>query len=376
MGGRFAFINHYLDTKLFRDRIKIPFISRVSHNTVKDIIALFPPYKYVDIGPIKSRSGSVVTGIGIACPLLPEHFVTLKAGRVLKKIVKAVEIGERYGANIVGLGGFTSVFGNEGEEVAKYTKLPLTSGNTYTAFLAVEGIVRSTKLMGRTLASSTVAILGATGDIGSICTKILSKRVKRVILVARNDQRLSRLQEQLELNSHCEVKICKSAGEAVREADIILCVTSALTTIIEPTHLRSGAIVCDVAYPANITREVAQLRQDIFVFEGGMSMLPGYAALAQSQKDKLEKFNPPGAIHGCLAETILLALDNRYVYFSFGRGNITEEAFDQISKIAEKHGFGLAPFYCGNRFYSPDDIENIKRNVHAASGKTSIYGVN
>ena len=45
--------------------------------------------------------------------------------------------------------------------------------------------------------------------------------------------------------------------------------------MIEPEDLKAGAIVCDVARPRNVSREVASKRKDVLVIEGGVIKVPG-----------------------------------------------------------------------------------------------------
>jgi len=157
-----------------------------------------------------------------------------------------------------------------------------------------------------------------------------------------------------------EIKYYKSCKEAVKEADIILTVTSAVSAIIEPMSLKPGAIVCDVAIPANIAKEIALIRNDILVFEGGLAKLPYQSEI---EDRVLNDLMPSGSIYGCLAEGVALTFEGKFENYSIGRGNITEAKITEISKIAKKHGLQLAPFFCGYRFYSDEDIENIKKNA-------------
>jgi predicted amino acid dehydrogenase len=169
-----------------------------------------------------------------------------------------------------------------------------------------------------------------------------------------------RFADEIKSENGVEVEVFQYYKDAVKEADIILTVTSAISTIIEPENLKPGAIVCDVAIPANIAKEVVNLRDDIFVFEGGLAKLP----YQNEVKDRtFNELMPTGSIYGCLAEGIVLTFEGRFENYSIGRGNITEDKVNEISKIAKKHGLQLAEFFCGYKFYSEDDIETIKRNA-------------
>ncbi len=45
--------------------------------------------------------------------------------------------------------------------------------------------------------------------------------------------------------------------------------------MIEPKHLKPGAVVCDVARPRDVSKLVAEQRDDVLVIEGGMVEVPG-----------------------------------------------------------------------------------------------------
>ncbi len=327
---------------------------------LKELLKYLPPYKVDTVTNLRSLKGSVIDCHTIICPLLPEDMVSLDERFVLSRIVRAVRLAEKLGAKIVTLGGFTSVVGNEGEEVSKRVKIAVTSGNTYTAALAIEGIIKAAYCMDVNLSNATLAVIGATGDIGSICTKILSKKVKRVNIAARNEARLADFANEIKMNTNKEVQVYKYAKDAIKDADITLTVTTAMSAIIEPESLKPGSIMCDVAIPANIAKSIVNIRNDVFVFEGGLARLPYQNEI----KDRLfNELMPSGSIYGCLAEGMVLAFEGKFENYSIGRGNITEQKIDEISKLANKHGVQLADFFCGYRFYSDEDIEAIKRNA-------------
>ena len=90
-------------------------------------------------------------------------------------------------------------------------------------------------------------------------------------------------------------------------------VTSAVDAVIEPRHLRPGAVVCDVSRPRDVSVRVAQQRDDVLVIEGGVVAVPGAVDF---------RFNfgfPPRTSYACMAETMILALEGRYESFSLGK---------------------------------------------------------
>lgn len=322
-----------------------------------------PPRQYLHFGPAMSPSGSCAEGIGILSPLLPQNFVGNSHESVLKHLLSAIRLARDFGAQIVGLGGFTSVFGNEGIELAAASSMAITSGNTFTAALVIEGIRRAAVMKACSLNNCLLAVIGATGDIGSICTRLLAHEVGQVAIAARNETKLREFAEKVSSESGKKVQVFRRAADAVKEADLVLTAASSIAALIEPEALRPGAVVCDVGYPANVAQSVFEKRTDVLVFEGGLASWSGYESLGVGSR--LSEFSPFGTLHGCFAETLILALEGKFVPFSLGRGNITENAIHDIQSLADKHGFGLAPLSYGNRIYA--DLNNGK--VARADGR-------
>jgi len=301
-------------------------------------------------GPARSPSGSCAEGIGILSPLLPQDFIGNPHRDVLKHLLRAIGLARKFGARIVGLGGFTSVFGNEGVELATASGMAITSGNTFTAALAIEGIRRAAELKGRSMSKCLLAVIGATGDIGSICTRLLAREVGQVAIAARNETRLQDFAEKVSSESGKKVQVFRRAAEAVKGADLVLTAASSVAALIEPEVLKPGAVICDVGYPANVAKSVIEKRDDVLVFEGGLASWVGYESLDVGST--LSEFSPHGTLHGCFAETLILALEGQFVSFSLGRGNITEASIREILSLADKHGFRLAPFSYGSQVYA------------------------
>ena len=366
--NKFGFIGHPQSVEHF---LKMSgfwevFLRKISPYKIKSLMYKLPPFNY-NLMRIKSQLGIEACGNGIILPLLPEQIILLGEEQALNKIEQAVRIATRLGARVVGLGGFTSVVGDEGVTLSKRLSVPLTSGNTYPAYLAIEGIKKAASLFELDLRELTATIIGATGDIGSICSKILSKKVKKIYIVARKENKLNDFKNTLTKFGTAEICVPNSVDEAISVSDVILTATTSISGLVDPLKLKPGAIVCDVGFPANITRDVVRVRNDVFVFEGGLCSLPFIDDINDKKfhKAMLSK----NCVYGCLGETILLCLDQKFESFSIGRGNITEEKVDEIGRISKKHGFGLSKFFCGYKIYDDKDIDSIKSSIQVKNGK-------
>ncbi|NQT07175.1 MAG: shikimate dehydrogenase [Candidatus Omnitrophica bacterium] len=358
---KFAFIGHPVDLNHLYILLGFWgwFAKLLPRAMLYKILLRLPPYKYCSFKKLMSKTGATASGWTIICPLLPQQVAFLKEEDVIKKVIQAVELAEKMGAEMAILGGFTSIVGNEGEVISRHSSIAVTSGNTYTACLAIEGIEKASKEMDLDLKQAIIAIIGATGDIGSICTKIFSRKVRKINIAARNERKLNIFADNIKRQGTCQVEVFKYTRDAVREADIILTVTSAVSVLIKPEDIKPGTIICDVAIPANIAKEIVNMRDDVLVFEGGLSKPPFEVNI----KGKAKKAMPPKSIFGCLSEGMLLALEGKFENYSIGRGNITEQKIAEMFEIERKHGFSVADFFCGYKIFSKEDIKCIKRNA-------------
>lgn len=350
---KFAFIVHPLEAKDVSR--KFPIAQNWSDNIVEKIIKYIPPIKVSNISGIESPYASA-EGWLVACPLTSRQMVTLPEAHVMKKIIKAGKMAEKLGAKIVGLGAFTSIIGDAGYTVAKNLNIAVTTGNSYTVATALEGVREASKTMGIPLETANVLILGATGSIGAACAKILARQARFITLASRNEEKLEKVATQILKTTGLVTKVTANTKQALKTADIIITVTSAIDSIIEPDDLKPGAIVCDVARPRNVSRQVAQLRKDVLVIEGGAVEIPGDVDFG------INFGFPPRMAYACMAETMILALEGRYENFTLGR-DLTIKQIETIEKLAKKHGFKVAGLRSFERALTNQELTVIKNNA-------------
>lgn len=352
---RFAFIVHPIVAKDFAR--KFPLAKNWSDNFVEGIMRYIPPFKVSHIAGIDSGHAAT-EGWFVGCPLTSRQMVSMPENIVTKKIVKAGKVAEKLGAKIVGLGAFTSVVGDAGITIAKNLNIAVTTGNSYTVATAIEGAKKAAEIMGVRLDRANVVVLGATGSIGAACAQILARDVRYLTLTARSEARLEILATQILRSTGLAVRVTANTKSALKAADIIIAVTSAVDSIIEPEDLKPGAIVCDVSRPRSVSQQVAQARNDVLVIEGGIVEVPGDVNFG------LNFGFPPKTAYACMAETMILALEGRYENFTLGR-DLTVKQVETISQLADKHGFKLAGFRSFERAVLPQEIMSIKANAEA-----------
>jgi len=356
----FAFIIHPLDAKRDVSR-KYPFLGKVlTEGQINFFSTFFPPVYISEIDGIKSEATNAeIKGWFIACPFTPKRMLELPEQTVYNKIIQTGRLAEKLGANILGLGAYTSVVGDAGITVAKALDIPVTTGDSYTIAIAVEAIREAAHLMDIPLESASAAVVGATGAIGKVCAELLADHVGELYLIGRRTEALESLCDRLQRGARAQLHISTNMG-VLRNVQLVLTVTSAMHAVIYPEHLQPGSIVCDVARPRDVSAMLAAVRDDILVIDGGMVDIPGPVNF---------HFNfgfPPGKAYACMAETMALALEGRLEDYTLGK-DITRSQVEEIEAIAKKHGFRLSGFRSFEREVTPQQIEIVRKNARNSS---------
>ncbi len=359
MKGVFAFFVHPMSIEDVAKKYKIA--KKVSSKLVASVLKRRRPFVLSQITGLTSKTGVTADGFFIAIPLLTWQFYELEEEYVIKKLVKGCKVAKREGAKIVGLGAHTAIVGNGGRKLAKVVDIPITTGNTYTIGTAIEGTLKAAELMEINLKNSTLAVVGATGSIGSVCSFYLTPYFKRVILIGRNKSDLERVREKVESRSSGEVYSSTNIS-LIKEADVVVTVTGAIEAIINPKDIKSGAVICDVARPRDVAEAVVKVRPDVLVIDGGVVKAPGKVHF------DFDIGLPKGLVLACIAETMILALEERYENYTLGK-EISLERVNEMMKLASKHGFELAGLRSFDRALSLSQIEEIKRRAYEVRNK-------
>ncbi|MBV9101984.1 MAG: shikimate dehydrogenase [Candidatus Eremiobacteraeota bacterium] len=324
---------------------------------IEKILEWMPAYAAAHVTGIRSPAGVETEGWFVAAALLPEQILEFQRDKVYDKIVGAIEIGANLGAEVAGLGAFTGVVGDAGVTIAQRSPISVTTGNSLTVAAGVQSLLRGARDMEIDSSQATAVVVGATGSIGSACVELLAPHVRHIVLVARNLTRLRKFAEAVSGQLACTTSFTTDLHEAVRRGQLILTATSSTQEIIEPDDLQTGAVVCELSLPHDVGRRVARERPDVLVTEGGNMRVPGtprFERVREPGRD-FDFGMPPSTALACMAETMILALENRRESFTLGRG-IEVGKVREISSLAEKHGFTLAAMRAFDRAITEEDV--------------------
>lgn len=297
------------------------------------------PPQIVDTIEVTSITGQKIQGKYVESCFLPEMLANRRIKAATRKIINAMAHAQKNGIDITALGGFSSII-FENFNLEKFKQIRnitlefkrFTTGNTHTAYIICRQVEQTAEKLGIELSKATVAVCGATGDIGSaICRWLNAKTdVKDLLLVARDRDRLSALQNELGRGKILELEA------ALPLADIVVWVASMPKGVeINPETLKKPCLLIDGGYPKNMETKVKS--PGVYVLNGG---IVEHSLDIDWKIMKIVNMDVPARqLFACFAESMLLEFEKIYTNFSWGRNQITVEKMEDIGKISVKHGF-------------------------------------
>lgn len=341
----FAFIAHPRD--LSDVSRKVPFVRFLPAWLLKVWLRYQWPIVGSYITGLKTKDGKELLGAMLITPLTAKQM--LRNVRLAKKRVhQTVKLAEKMGAKIVGLGAFTSIVTKDGQDLPDKVSVGITTGNSYSAAVAVQNAVMAALLTNLSLPHATAAVVGGAGSMGSACVKLLARIVAKLILVDVNQNGLVNLMKQLQGQS---VQLEYTADVSkIKSADIVIAATNSPYTVIPAEHLKPGAIVVDAAQPKNVPEQVPLHRPDVLVIESAIVDSPGVDC-------HFDLGLRVGEALGCLSETMILSANGWEGHYSLGKAD--PEYATAVTVVGRELGFRLAYFRNSLGYITEKDLIRV-----------------
>lgn len=357
--NKFAFVIHPLNVSYISKHKSFRWTKLLPDWIVEEVAAYLPAMYLSRItGAVSPTTGQHVEGHLISLGATPRMMMQHNERFTYVRLNQASRIAERKGARIMGLGAFTSVVGDAGVTVAHEADIAITSGNSLTVAATLEAAKQAVMKMGtKDLTHGKAMVVGATGSIGSVCSRLLAQAIHDVVLVSIEPEKLIDLKRTIEKETPgAKVIIATKTQDMISSCDLIVTATSAFgQRVVDISRCKAGAVICDVARPPDISKAEADLRPDVLVIESGEVLIPGDVNFGY------DIGLPPKTSYACLAETCLLAMEGRFEDYTLGR-NITMEKVKEIYHLFKKHQFQLAGLRSHGRYITEEDIA-VKRTL-------------
>ncbi len=298
------------------------------------------PFRYFQ-KTIKGKNGSEVV-LNLYGIMQPSSYFekSLRSfdGKAARLVQEAVDLAREQGMDYFGLGQFTSIVSENGM-LLEPGGLPLTTGNSLTAAMGIEGIKKAATDKGLKLNNAKVGVVGYTGNICNVLAQIIADDVSGLVLIHRDDSKNQNKYleavEQIRLQTTLQKEQIQTGADlsALRECDIVIVGTNSASEIIKSEHIKEGAIVLDISIPSNVQKEVKK-RADVSYFQAGLAKLP-YEQIVDHAWVPLKT----GDCFACMAETIVMGMIGHKKSYSLGR--LTKAQVLESLALAESVGVTL-----------------------------------
>jgi acetylornithine/succinyldiaminopimelate/putrescine aminotransferase/predicted amino acid dehydrogenase len=382
---RFGFIVHPVDAESFADfdpalkAVKSLQVEKLRQRLVRTRLDGMPNALVMGTCRVQSAlPNTTIYGEFIAVPHTAAELLELPTTEAVNVIREAVELARDRGAQVVGLGAYTSIV-TRNAEYLDGVNVPLTTGNAYTAVSATLCVEQLLRERGDSVAAPTVAVIGAAGAIGRAVAHSLMSSAGKLVLLGNPENAASNLAQMREMGRQMARHVAQhsAAGQVYRMgsfahalaqelsrpecthdeavdaliaahklvisvdretfvplADIIVTATSCPRGLLSARSVKQNAIICDVSQPSNVTPELLQKRPDVEVIDGGIIELPGGAELG------VELGLGHGLTYACMAETMLICFEGQFAQGSIGN-QLSVELVERVRGFGERHGFSV-----------------------------------
>jgi len=359
--NRFGFVMHPLSVDFIRRHPAFRWTRHLSNDLLERFAAWMPP---LEVGRVRGGRSPLtdqeIEGYLFSVGMTPRVMLSRPPAFAYAKLKRAARMAAKRGAQILGLGAFTKVVGDAGVTVARQSPIPVTTGNSLTIAATLETAKVAAQQLGyEDLTQARAMIVGATGSIGSVCSRLLAMALRDVVLVSIEPERLSALERTILAEvPGARVEVDLTTERLLPECDLIVTATSAFgQRVLDISRCKPGAVILDVALPPDLSAEEAGLRPDVLVIESGEVVIPGPVDVS---------YNiglPPGIVYACLAEAALLAMDGRFERFTLGR-DLALDKVKEINRLFRKHSLAIAPLRTFGRLLTRDLLAEKRALAH------------
>ncbi|HIE96975.1 MAG TPA: aminotransferase class III-fold pyridoxal phosphate-dependent enzyme [Planctomycetes bacterium] len=285
-----------------------------------------------ELGRLTSPDGAAAEGRIYEIPL-DAYEILGNPDRALEFMQEAVSLATEWGASLIGLGSMTGIVGSRGEFLAEHSPIAVTTGNSLTAYTALQNLYQVAEEFDIDLRDEAVAVVGIPGSIASGVAALVAPHCGRLLLVGRNKgtATVRKFADQVGGEYFSDI------SDALSQARVVISATSS-GNCIDQHQLLPGTIVIDVGVPTDVIGNKA-LRPDVLILTGGLVKLPD----SMSSSSRVIKFHHR-VIPSCLGETLALALDQRAENLSLGR-RLSLDSIQDIGSRARAHGYDFSRLY-------------------------------
>lgn len=218
----------------------------------------------------KDEKGKIIgRGRMYGCLVCPEHFFAtdpayaVSIDEVVALVKRAARLARWWGAHTVGLGAYLPTMMNQGRLLAddpEFRDLRITTGHQCTVAVVKQYLYKLARDLGIDLTREQVAVVGAAGTTGRAVARALAAANGLNLLLVdlpKKREKLTALAEECELSSSGRIvhSVNELSSGVLKSASVVIVLTTALGSIINPEDLGPSTVIIDDSKPRNTNPE-------------------------------------------------------------------------------------------------------------------------
>lgn len=295
---------------------------------------------------IVSQTGNSCIGRDWTIPLTP-HMILRDQSLALDMVTKACLMAQEWGSEIIGLGIMFGKIGRRGRDVRKRVHVPLTNGDCFLIFNAVQVLMKLLELFEWEPREEKIAVYGFPSTIGTLLTEYLLTLGIDVTLIGKSTRYVQKLMEVISQKHDASLGLVPEISDAQKDSRIIFAAGSEDQKI-DVHELDKPAVIIDVSFPRNVLN--SNSLNALIIDAGVITMPKTFLRISGYQPDRAQS---------CLAELIVLSLEGKREDYSLGR-NITLEKVKRIGTLAQRNGFELETLYSFGKPVKSKQVSSFK----------------
>ena len=300
---------------------------------LEKILFYLPPIIFTKVRGLHDKNKQKILGYIVICPMTGKSMLKNKK-KARKKVIQGVKLSKKLNAKTIGLGAFTSSVTNGGLDlVSLFPDITITNGNTYTAAIALEDINFLLQKYNLKNENLKIAIIGATGSIGSVLSeKLVNKYFQEIFLIGKNKNNIQKLEDHVKTkinkDNNTKIQFTNNLQDVIK-CDLIIMATASSGVVLDKNNIKKKAIIYNISQPSNIHQKI---KNNFIYYEGGLVCTPNIKHRLSTGLNKETNF-------ACFTETMLLASEQTKQNFL---GHVKADNLDFVIELSRKQKFSSA----------------------------------
>lgn len=333
---KFAWIGYFPEENILKKVLNIKRITFFEKDILEDFLDNLPPQKLLSLN-VKSKRGDKTQGCIIIAPLLLKQIPLLSQGKLIEKIISCVEFALERESRIICLAGILGRLVSVIKKKINREDIFFITGRKLLTATIIDNLLKISSQVGVDLKKVKLSLFDADSAVARVCCQLLTDKVREIWLFDKSNRNKNAFSE-FDHSDFRNLIISNSIKDVLKTSKLVISTYLFLSEEIIK-NLEPKSIFLDAIFPFWSAKTIYNERKDVLPIE------VAWVTRGPLVHKEFDIFFPKNAIMACIAETIVLGLQNslNHSITDFNPKNV-----EIVSNLAKKEGFFPVDFCCRN----------------------------